>query len=542
MALSQQAFTADGVETEYAVNFPYLSRNHVHAYVNNLPDGVTTNWISDTVIEVFKDGNPVLADAEVLIYRRTSPEAPLVDFQPGTVTEADLDLANTQSLYLAQEANDFADRAVAFSGLGVYTEALQIQTEIQADRDYVDAKAAEAAQSAQDAADEVINAQTEVSNAQAQANAAAASASTAATHESNAAASAAAAAAAADSVIWNDVVFLNSGDSPFNIVDGDAGRLFAVDASGGPVTINLPSIATLSLSGPWSVGVKKTDNSANAVSVVRNGTDTIEGSVSKTHGQQNTGAVYIPDTDPTPDQWSTFSVGDTPDGSITAQKLGTQAVETAKIKDDNVTLGKMEHGTQGQVLVYAGAGGDPTRLDPGTAGHVLTSQGAGANLAWAAPKAYEEWTRLASQAFGTGNLVDRTGLPAGITALRIFVKDASFSSQSDNLLLRVGPVGGIVTTGYVNSINGSTKTDGFHIYNAFSSGKNMSGFIELELADAATNFWMLRSTIMEDGGGDMFSVTGYISLAGALERFRFTSDNPGSRNFDNGIFYTHYRK
>ena len=50
-------------------------------------------------------------------------------------------------------------------------------------------------------------------------------------------------------------------------------------------------------------------------------------------------------------------------------------VSTAKIVDDAVTLAKMEHGTQGEVLVY-GASGAPARIS-GTAGQALVSGGAG---------------------------------------------------------------------------------------------------------------------------------------------------------------------
>lgn len=541
MALSQQAFTADGVAVEYPVNFPYLSRNHVLAYVNNDDDGVTIDWVDDDRIEVRKDGAPVLADAEVLIYRSTSPEAPLVDFRPGGVTEADLDLSATQSLYLAQEANDFADRAVEFSGLGLYTETLQIRTEVQADRDAAQASADAAAASATQAAAEVVNCQDEVVNAQAEVAAAASHASDALTSENNAAASANAAAAAADSVIWNDVVFLNSADSPFNIEDEDAGRMFAVDASGGPVQINLPSIATLSLAGPWSVAIKKTDSSLNAVTVTRDGTDTIEGDVSRAHEGQNTGGVYIPDTDPNPDQWSTFSIGDTPDGSITAAKLGVQAVETSKIKDDHVTLAKLDHGTQGDVLIY-GASGAPQRLPAGTAEHVLTAKGAGQSAVWQATKVYEEWVHLAPVATTSGSSKDQTGLPAEISEMTVFLKGVSFSSQSDDIVLQLGTSGGITTTGYKSTINGNSYTDGFHVYAGFNSGSGVMGIIRLVRYAAGSNLWFYTSSVSDDDGGNSYSANGWVTLAGELDRVRLTSDNAGSRIFDAGEFRTHYRK
>jgi hypothetical protein len=51
------------------------------------------------------------------------------------------------------------------------------------------------------------------------------------------------------------------------------------------------------------------------------------------------------------------------------------------IEDDSITLAKMEHGSQGDVLYY-GATGTPSRLPTGTVGQVLKSGGSGANPSW----------------------------------------------------------------------------------------------------------------------------------------------------------------
>jgi hypothetical protein len=59
-------------------------------------------------------------------------------------------------------------------------------------------------------------------------------------------------------------------------------------------------------------------------------------------------------------------------------------VVTASIADNAITLGKLEDGTQGDILYY-GASGAPTRLGFGTSGDVLTTAGTGANPAWATP-------------------------------------------------------------------------------------------------------------------------------------------------------------
>ena len=63
--------------------------------------------------------------------------------------------------------------------------------------------------------------------------------------------------------------------------------------------------------------------------------------------------------------------------------LDWQQLATAGIADNAVTLGKLEDGTQGDVLYY-GASGAPARLGFGTSGYFLKTQGTGANPVWAA--------------------------------------------------------------------------------------------------------------------------------------------------------------
>lgn len=158
-------------------------------------------------------------------------------------------------------------------------------------------------------ASEISNAQTYATNASASATAAASSASAAATSASAASASATAAQAAVDSVMFQDVVFKTFADSPITITNSDTGKLFSVDATGGAVVFNLPAISGLTLTNPWSIGIKKSDSSGNSITINRNGTDVIDGNTSKTIGVSGAGVVLIPDTDPSPDYWTTQEFG-----------------------------------------------------------------------------------------------------------------------------------------------------------------------------------------------------------------------------------------
>lgn len=171
---------------------------------------------------------------------------------------------------------------------------------------------------------------------------AAASEAAAAVSETNAANSATAAQTAVDSVIWRDVDFKTNADSPIAIVDGDRGKLFAVDCTAGSVVINLPSIAALDLTDPWSVGIKKTDGTANTITINRDGTDLIDGGTSLSLDSSGAGVVLIPDTDPSPDEWTAQTFGIVEDGAVTEAKIANGAVTADKIGAGAVTAAKID--------------------------------------------------------------------------------------------------------------------------------------------------------------------------------------------------------
>jgi hypothetical protein len=127
-----------------------------------------------------------------------------------------------------------------------------------------------------------------------------------------AATSAAEAATSAAASQWSDVQYITSVDSPVTVVDSDAGKLFSVDTTGGAVIFNLPAISGLTLAGPWSIGIKKTNSSANNITVNPNGSETIGGAASKVISRQGAGSSFIPDADGTPDNWEVLSFGEVP--------------------------------------------------------------------------------------------------------------------------------------------------------------------------------------------------------------------------------------
>jgi len=81
----------------------------------------------------------------------------------------------------------------------------------------------------------------------------------------------------------------------------------------------------------------------------------------------------IQDDAVTADKLATGLANATHTGDVTgatALTIATDAVTTSKILDNNVTLAKLDDGTEGDILYY-GASGAPTRLAKGAAGKVL---------------------------------------------------------------------------------------------------------------------------------------------------------------------------
>ena len=175
---------------------------------------------------------------------------------------------------------------------------------------------------------------------------------------SAAAASALEAANAASASLWNDVVFLDHTDSPVALSDTSRGKLYVVDATGGAVTINLPSIAGLDLGSPYSLGVKKSDSSSNAITINTNGSDEVRGASSYTISVAKAGVSLIPDTDPTPDAWTAIPFGEMDADSISFDPTGTTLVATnvqAAIAENNSDIdthigASIAHGVSGSVV------------------------------------------------------------------------------------------------------------------------------------------------------------------------------------------------
>lgn len=293
----------------------------------------------------------------------------------------------------------------------------------------------------------------------------------------DAAASAATAATNAAASQWNDVVFLTFASSPYTIVDNQAGTLFDVDCTGGAVSITLPTIAGLTLSGPWSIGIRKSDSSTNAITVNRASTDTINGSTSKTINKQYVGANFVPDTDTAPDIWTTIDFGLYPTytasraivsdsngfgtaATTTAAEIGfinglTSAVQTQL----DARVFKSTYTAKGSLLV-ATAANTPANLAVGSDGQVLladSTQSTGTK--WATlqqgAKNYITYTNFENNAttgwsLGTATLTN--AFPSGAPTFG--------SGASGNLSIAIASSGQLAGTYSLSYVSSAATTAG----------------------------------------------------------------------------------
>lgn len=104
MPFSYNEYTADGVQTQFIINKPYISQSHIKVYFNGLE--ANFNWINDSTVEPV---NTPINGTKVRVARETPTTNRFVDYQNGaSFNEATLDLDANQLLYIMQESLDQA--------------------------------------------------------------------------------------------------------------------------------------------------------------------------------------------------------------------------------------------------------------------------------------------------------------------------------------------------------------------------------------------------------------------------------------------------
>ena len=120
MADSFVTHTGNGTAGPFSFSaLDYLSADHLAIKVDGTTKTITTHYTVDSSAETvtFTSGNFPIADAVIKIQRSTprTKATRVVDFADGAVlTEADLDNAHLQNLYIAQEAFETSDSTILY--------------------------------------------------------------------------------------------------------------------------------------------------------------------------------------------------------------------------------------------------------------------------------------------------------------------------------------------------------------------------------------------------------------------------------------------
>jgi len=156
-------------------------------------------------------------------------------------------------------------------------------------------------------------------------------------------------------------------------------------------------------------------------------------------------------------------------------------------------------------------------------------------------KLTQPFTQATALATTSGTSKDFTNIPSWVKRVTISFAGVSTSGTSQ-MRVRIGPSGGVETTGYVGSSLGilnavgaviANHSAGFDLYDGAAANVTRSGAYILTLVDASTNTWALQGGIGESASARYDSIAGHKALAGALSIVRITTVN-GTDTFDAG--------
>ncbi len=122
MPYSYATYTGNGANTQFAVPFPYIRREHVVVSLDYVSAVFT--WVNNTTVQV----SPAPANAVRVEVRRVTPvNTPLVDFTDGsTLVAADLDTNALQQTYINQEQDDQIQQGIYVDANGNLTAGNQV--------------------------------------------------------------------------------------------------------------------------------------------------------------------------------------------------------------------------------------------------------------------------------------------------------------------------------------------------------------------------------------------------------------------------------
>ena len=129
MALTYVQYVGNGSTSQFSIPFPFLQQTHVKVKLNGviLNTPLEYSWVNNSTLDL--EITPTSLET-VEIYRETPYTAGLVEFQNGAnLTEAALNTAVRQLLYVFQEYNERIREALDGAALNVATDGALVPTE-----------------------------------------------------------------------------------------------------------------------------------------------------------------------------------------------------------------------------------------------------------------------------------------------------------------------------------------------------------------------------------------------------------------------------
>lgn len=106
-------YPADGTTQLFSFSFEYIDQSHVGVFVDDVAVPFTWNTPSTVLLDT------IPANGTIVRIKRTTPRDALVTFTDGdNLTESDLNDSDRQSLFIAQEADDFLTETMTTGGDG----------------------------------------------------------------------------------------------------------------------------------------------------------------------------------------------------------------------------------------------------------------------------------------------------------------------------------------------------------------------------------------------------------------------------------------
>jgi hypothetical protein len=140
-------------------------------------------------------------------------------------------------------------------------------------------------------------------------------------------------------------------------------------------------------------------------------------------------------------------------------------------------------------------------------------------------------TTLGTYTALTSTITTLTGIPSNAKMVVLNIVGASLDNTAA-LRIRIGPSGGVATSGYLGS-NSFISTGGNPVGNNYTAGIDFTtgvgatgiyhGQLIFTLADAATNTWTIGGGVGRSDSATPSVTYGSVPLSGALERISITT-------------------